>query len=1656
MKTEAMKKRPLIGIIIALLLIEAALLWYIWGLLQPAAPGIPLINRPTPTSIVQVATGPTTQPVSTPIVQGVVREPGQLVREGDLVAMALAFDVEEAFTHIETLAGPEFAGRQPGTPGGQAAAEYIAARFAEYGLQPAGDDGTYFQNLTVPFGQWTSVPTLEVIAPDGTVISYTYRVDFRPLWGGYAGGGEAEGEVVWLNRCRREDFQGQDVVDKVALCRAYPGQEIYRQAIEHQVGGLLLIADDASRLAMSRSFRELSWVAETFPAFEVSPTVAEALLTGSDYTLDDLTIQYLSFPLATRARMSASLVEEADAPARNVLGVLPGRDPAARDEVVILGGHYDHLGQAPDGAIFAGANDNASGVSVLLEVARLWQAQGYVPQRTVLFAAWDAEEQGLLGSQYYLEHPRYPLTSTVAMLQLDMVGAGEGDTLHIGGTGLLADQLTVSASILGITTTVTDGGGSDHVPFQRAGIPASLLIWFDRTNDPTYHTAADVPANIVPEKLRAVGILSAHTLLALSEAQVDVERAIARMAEAVIQNDATGYVALVDATDGDFLAQQAAWFAAMHSRPLEEFELTGERILMGREEAIATLHLRYRWSDESQATRTSFPARFVRRDGQWRYAGLAVETVQSEYFSVGHLSAANTEKWAESADGIYLFLIEKLGLPPQIDMRVLLFPRAEVLGHLTRPTAPQGTPWIPSGRTAWVAASTPITTVVTQLALNQTGLPAGALPWLREGLPLALEGQDADDAGIMPLLTTTATLPLAGTFPPLDSVSVEEANLLRSQARSMTAYLLDKYGWDAIRTLGENWARTGDGEAAFRQALDMTSAEFTAAWQSDVLQPARQAKADIEALVARRQEAIVAGDADALLSTVDPANPTLLHETQRWAADLRRRPAKVYDTAVTLRTLTGDRAQADLHIDYVGGGYKGAVDCRALFVKRDGQWLYGALAWQTLSDGRFLVKYQDRDEEWAQGVLSAAERAYEQVSHELPFAPDLPLEIELYSSPLTFRLSVMLSLPPWTRQWAEPGGAVKLVAQEDDPRRYAAPLAGAFARMALSRMGVDDTWLREGVAEFLAGQMEPLGQQEVAARYVPLLQKALGHKETFPFDQMPDLLQSDEEQARLIYAQSWSGVTYFEELFGRETLLALIQAVGQGMPVEEFFAQVQGFEVDAALKHMQLFVTVQEDGESARTGLVQVGDEPIHVVAAQGLSPMLDEFEADWKDWVGNGQLSPDLLAQVQGFDADAALKHVRWLSSPELAGRQASTPGDRAVADFLADEFARAGLVPASDEGTYLQNFPITYTRLLSVPVCAMLDAQGATMHTFSYPDDFRPMTQGAAGSGATEAQVVWVRDGEYTDMHLGGRIVLRQRVPDPAAEAQLAMEHGASGLIIATGWTSDHLRTQPVAGESVFTSTIPVFEMSKDAFDQLLALSGHTLTELSTSPPALLLDLRLHMAVEASTVQTTTQNVLGAIPGTDPDAGVLVLGAHYDGLGRLPGGLLYPGANRNASGVGVLLEVARLRQRNGWQPRRTILFAAWSGGELDQAGAQHYVAHPTYPLTDTLLVLELDTVGAGVGYYLDVHTERGKSPTLSYVFNNGAEQLKRRVSMEAYQDDGGHAPFHDNDVLAALLTWNDARHLRTPQDTVEEIDLPKLATTGEMVSLALYLLAR
>jgi Zn-dependent M28 family amino/carboxypeptidase len=244
--------------------------------------------------------------------------------------------------------------------------------------------------------------------------------------------------------------------------------------------------------------------------------------------------------LGIRAEVSISLSAPETVETANVFGFLPGSDPVFSQQIIILGAHYDHVGNDPDRA-YSGANDNASGISVMLEIARLWHTRGYRPKRSVLFVAWGAQELGELGSRYYIENPLYPLEDTVTTVQMDAVGGGEGYHLLGEGTrkdeGLLLFSLEKAKDLVGgrLYITLPDESGeippemlfssaalydrtsmhrsSDYVPFRSAGIPSLLITWRESDENNLSDELAD---EIEPDKLYTTGKMTALTLMMIA------------------------------------------------------------------------------------------------------------------------------------------------------------------------------------------------------------------------------------------------------------------------------------------------------------------------------------------------------------------------------------------------------------------------------------------------------------------------------------------------------------------------------------------------------------------------------------------------------------------------------------------------------------------------------------------------------------------------------------------------------------------------------------------------------------------------------------------------------------------------------------------------------------------------------------------------------------------------------------------------------------------------------------------------------------------------------------------------------------------------------------------------------------------------------------
>jgi hypothetical protein len=436
-----------------------------------------------------------------------------LDRDPTYTSGAGMFDEEEAFNQLKILASDDMQGRFIGSAGNQQAGDYIADYFQAQGLEPAGTNSSYFQTFTASVNVHVDQPVLSITKPKDH--TYVTHYEYTPRVGKYLGSGDVTESVVWLGNCDPSDFNST-LRKQIVLCTAIFGGDLtqaVQKALQYNVGGLLMILeDDGPYVRSGYGFGELIDI----PAFSINKTIAEDILAGSQYTLDDLNRLDVHTKLDTVVHMACSF-ETIEVEGRNVLGLLPGSDPVLKDEIIIVGAHYDHVGIDQDGTIYNGADDNASGIAVIMEIIRLWRAQNIQPLRSVLFVAWDGEEVGLKGSGYYVSTPLYPLVNTVALLNLDCLGVGDNLFIY-GEENEVTDQLQASAGLFKTSVILDPESLGDAASFFQVGIlNASLMV---NPDDAPYfsqmHRPEDDSEIIQHSWLQTAGVISAHTLFVLA------------------------------------------------------------------------------------------------------------------------------------------------------------------------------------------------------------------------------------------------------------------------------------------------------------------------------------------------------------------------------------------------------------------------------------------------------------------------------------------------------------------------------------------------------------------------------------------------------------------------------------------------------------------------------------------------------------------------------------------------------------------------------------------------------------------------------------------------------------------------------------------------------------------------------------------------------------------------------------------------------------------------------------------------------------------------------------------------------------------------------------------------------------------------------------
>ncbi|MBD3414489.1 MAG: M20/M25/M40 family metallo-hydrolase [Candidatus Aminicenantes bacterium] len=445
-------------------------------------------------------------------------------------------DGNKAWAHVNHLSSDDFKGRKSGTPEYLKAAWYVAAKMKEFGLKPGGSNDSYFQQ--VEFKDWRHFEPpcrLKIISPQPISFLPGRSHDFFPNSGtgsgmlnaplAFAGYGLISKKDQW------DDYENLDVSGRIVLL--IPGAPDFLSGISAKDKTLdskikTAIKKGASGvLLMNIAERIRGW---RFPAGAKKGTCPQDFLvmTVNSTALDQ--IFYLK-KMSWRNRVSRMLREKKPCPclldivvemethfiyedrkAPNVLGVIPGKHPELKNEYLMIGGHLDHLGVGLDGSIYNGADDNASSVGVLLEIARVIQANGFRPDRSLVFAAWAGEELGLVGSRYYVEHPIFPLEKTAVYMNIDMVGTGDLD-LYVGGMWEFAEFFALLKENMNPKFRQRlkyriDYRGSDHSAFLAKGVTCISLrsgnVLTRELDDehPEYHRPGDRAEIIRPELLQ--------------------------------------------------------------------------------------------------------------------------------------------------------------------------------------------------------------------------------------------------------------------------------------------------------------------------------------------------------------------------------------------------------------------------------------------------------------------------------------------------------------------------------------------------------------------------------------------------------------------------------------------------------------------------------------------------------------------------------------------------------------------------------------------------------------------------------------------------------------------------------------------------------------------------------------------------------------------------------------------------------------------------------------------------------------------------------------------------------------------------------------------------------------------------------------------------
>ncbi len=450
--------------------------------------------------------------------------------------------------YVKEMAAEKYGGRLTGTKEYRACGEWAASLLGKWGIRPAGDGGTYFQEFPDPYTLVFPGCETWLSLPQGTdVIRKSYRFDDEFIPGGTSGSGEVTAEVVYVGygvtapELGYDDYAGVDVKGKILLMEreapVSPDQDAelfqkWRPYTFHQYKLENAVAHGAKGMIYNYGpiVNPNNAYNTGFIYSHVGDAVTDDMFAGTGrvhkQTVETIRKSRRPQSFATGKTLTLKNVTEhhPEGVGLNVIGVIEGSDPQLKGEAILLGAHLD--GQGRCSALMPSANDNASSVAVVLGVAEALTRCEIKPRRSVAFILFGAEEQGVVGSEFYVNHPIFPLEKTDALINFESAGVGDKIDVSAGLNFPKLGAFIDGANARYIHRVVTSSRNSfparprqDAARFFWKGVPSVTVEASESTpsrGPSTYHNTLDNVDRITPEIMEDIAQLLFAAVLEMS------------------------------------------------------------------------------------------------------------------------------------------------------------------------------------------------------------------------------------------------------------------------------------------------------------------------------------------------------------------------------------------------------------------------------------------------------------------------------------------------------------------------------------------------------------------------------------------------------------------------------------------------------------------------------------------------------------------------------------------------------------------------------------------------------------------------------------------------------------------------------------------------------------------------------------------------------------------------------------------------------------------------------------------------------------------------------------------------------------------------------------------------------------------------------------